>query len=187
MDMQKIEELVLVFSSGDETQCFEAREALRIMGKPILQPLEMLRFRQEGNAYTEIYKALVAIGDDIFAVEGIEGLSKKFIKAISSGANKSRQYAAEEVHILSVDALMRWGLEVPPVLDQKVSTCHICGRKSTELRMGICALHTCEVAVCKEHAHVIETRFGLFDGSGGAWFCTVEHHKQANENHLGWN
>jgi hypothetical protein len=187
MDMQKFEELVLVFSSGDEVQCAAAREDLRAMGVSALQPLGMLRFRQEGNAFTEIFKTLIAIGDDVFAEKGIEGFPEKFLKTINSGAKKSRQYAADEVYSLSMEALMRWGLEVPPVLEQKVHTCHICGRKSTELRVAVCGLHTCNVAVCIEHAHIIETRFGLFDGSGGAWFCTKEHHKHANHNHTDWN
>jgi hypothetical protein len=186
-DRQKIEKLVSEFADGNETQCANAREELRSMGKSALQPLEMLRFRQDGNAYTEIFKTLIAIGDDIFVEEGKDGFGKTFLKTINSGANKSRQYAAEEVYTLSVAALPRWGFEVPPVLEQKVLTCHVCNRKSTELRVGVCALHTCDVAVCQEHAQIIETRFGLFDGSGGAWFCTEEHHKHANHNHIDWN
>ena len=185
--MQQIEELVSVFAEGDESQCSAAREELSAMGKSALRPLEMLHFRQEGNAFTEVFKTLIAIGDDIFVEEGKDGLSKSFLKMINSGAKKTRQYAAEEVHTLSVAALTRWGLEVPPVLEQKVLTCHVCARKSTELRVGVCALHKCQIAVCKEHAQVIETRFGLFDGSGGAWFCTKEHHKHANHNHMDWN
>lgn len=186
-DMQKIEILVSELDNGDESLCAAAREELQAMGKAALQPLEMLRFRQEGNVYTEIFKTLIAIGDDIFTSEGIDGFSKSFLKTLNSGANKSRQYAAEDVHTISVAALTRWGLEIPPVLDQEVLTCHACNRKSTELRVGKCALHTCNVAVCQEHAQIIETRFGLFDGSGGAWFCTKGHHKHANHNHLDWN
>jgi hypothetical protein len=186
-DMQKVEKLVSVFTDGNEAQCATAREELRVMEKSALQPLEMLRFRQEGNAYTEVFKTLIIIGDDIFSEEGKAGLSKSFLKTINSGANKSRQYAAEEVHTLSAAALTRWGFEIPSVLDQKIFSCHVCDRKSTELRVGICSLHTCDIAVCKEHAQIIETRFGLFDGSGGAWFCTEEHHKHAIHNHTDWN
>jgi len=185
--MRKIEELVSVFAEGDADQCAAAREELRAMGKSVLQPLEVLRFQQEGNAFTEVYKTLISVGDDIFITEGKDGFSKSFVKAINSGAQKMRPYAAEEVYTLSVAALQRWGLEVPPVLEQKVLTCHVCGRKSTELRVGICALHTCDTAVCRDHTHIIETRFGLFDGSGGAWFCTEEHYKHANHNHIAWN
>jgi hypothetical protein len=185
-NVQKIEELIFVFTEGDESRCALAREEFRAMGKSALQPLETLRFRYEGNAHTEIFKTLIFIGDDIFAEEGNAGFSKTFLKTINSGAKKTRQYAAEEVYSLSVAALTRWEIEVPPVLDQKVSTCHVCGRKSSELRVAICSLHSCYVAVCNEHAHIIETRFGLFNGSGGAWFCTSEHRKHANHNFLDW-
>jgi len=185
--MQQIEDLVSVFTEGNASQRAAASEALRAMGKSALQSLEMLRYRQEGHAFTEVFKILIAIGDDIFVAEGKDGFSTSFLKTIKSGAQKTRQYAAEEVHTISVAALTRWGFEVPPVLVQKVLICHVCDRKSTELRVGVCALHTCEVAVCKEHAQIIETRFGLFDGSGGAWFCTKEHHQHANHNHLDWN
>ena len=185
--MQQIEKLVSVFSIEGEIQCATAREELRVLGKSVLEPLEKLRFRQEGNAYTEVFKTLISIGDDIFLDEGKDGFSKSFLKAINSGANKSRQYAAEEVHTLSVAALTRWGFDLPSVLDQKILTCHVCNRKSTELRVGLCALHLCDVAICKEHSQIIETRFGLFNGSGGAWFCSEEHYKQANHNHTDWN
>jgi hypothetical protein len=184
--IKKIEALVAIFSEGDEVQCARVREELRAMGKSALRPLEMLRFRQEGNAYTEVFKTLIAIGDDVFAEEGKEGFHNEFIKTINSGAKKTRQYAEEEVHTLSVDALTRWGFEIPTILVQKVLTCHVCGRKSTELRMGVCALHTCNLAICKLHAHIIETQFGQFDGSGGAWFCTPEHRKHANHNPIDW-
>lgn len=185
-DVQKIEDLVFVFAEGDESRCAVAREELRAMGKSALKPLEMLSFRHEGTAFTEIFKTLISIGDDIFAEEGNVGFSKTFLKTINSGAKKTRQYAAEEVYSLSVAALTRWGIKVPPVLDQKVLTCHVCGRKSTELRVGICSLNSCDIEVCNEHTHIIETRFGLFDGSGGAWFCTSEHRKHANHNFLDW-
>ena len=185
-DSQKIRELVFVFTEGDESSCAVAREELRAMGKSALQSLEMLIFSHEGNAYTEIFKTLISIGDDILAEEGNAGFGKSFLKTINSGAQKTRQYAAAEVHSRSVAALNRWGLKVPPVLDQKVLTCHVCGRKSTELRVGICSLHSCDIAVCREHTHIIETRFGLFDGSGGAWFCTSEHRKHANHNFSDW-
>jgi hypothetical protein len=85
-----------------------------------------------------------------------------------------------------VEALTRWGLGVPPVLDQKVLTCHVCGRKSTELRLDKCTLYSCEMEVCKDHAHIIPTRFGQFDGSGGAWFCTKDHYDHANMNPNDW-
>lgn len=185
--MHQIEKVVSGFAEGDEAQCAAAREILRALGKSALQPLEMLRFRQDGKALTEVYKTLIAIGDDIFAEEGTDGFSESFLKTINSGAKKTRPDAAEEVHRLSAAALKRWGLDVPSVLDQKILSCHVCGRKSNELRVGVCALHTCEIAVCQEHAQIIETRFGLFDGSGGAWFCTPEHYKHANHNHTDWN
>jgi hypothetical protein len=187
VDTGKIEALVLVFSDGDAKQCAESRSRLRAIGKAALAHLEMLRFRQEGNAYTEIFRTLIDIGDDVFEKEGAEGLSEQFIKTIKSGAKKTRPYAADEVQTLCIDALLRWGFDVPPVLEQTVYTCHVCGRNSTDLRVRVCSLHTCDAAVCKDHAHVIETRFGLFDGSGGAWFCAEAHHTHANHNHIDWN
>jgi len=185
-DWQKVENLVNIFSEGDMDKRAGARKELRLMGKNALPFLEMLRFGQEGKAFTEVYQVMIDIGDDIFAREGIEGLSEDFIKAIQFGAKKIRQHAPEEVHTLSAAALARWGLEVPPVLEQKVLTCHVCGRKSTELRVGLCFLHTCNNAVCKQHAFVIETRFGLLNGTGGAWFCSQEHQHYANHNFSVW-
>ena len=186
-DVAKVMELVGQFSTGDEEQRAAAREDIRAMGRVALRPLGMVKYQQEGNAYTEVYKTFSAIGDDLFAAEGKEGLTKEIVKTMQSGAKKTRQYAAVEVYTLSVDALTRWGLEVPPVLEQKVYSCHICGQKSTELRIGVCALHSCDTAVCRDHAHVISTRFGQFDGSGGAWFCTIGHFNHANKNHTDWN
>lgn len=187
MELAKVTELVGQFATSDEAQRAVAREEIRAMGRAALEPLNMLKFKQEGETYTEVVKTFAVIGDDLFAAEGKEGLDKEILKAMQSGAKKTRQYAAEEVHTLSVDALTRWGLEVPPVLDQKVHTCHVCSRKSTDLRVGVCALHSCDTPVCREHAHLISTRFGEFNGSGGAWFCTKEHHSHANKNHVDWN
>lgn len=186
-DMEKVMELVGQFATSDEAQRAAAREEIRAMGRAALKTLNMVRFRQEGEAHIEVFRTIAAIGNDIFLAEGKEGLDKDILKSMEFGAKKTRQYAAEEVYLLSVNALTRWGLEVPPVLVQKVTTCHVCGRKSTELRIAACALHSCDIAVCKEHAHLISTRFGEFDGSGGAWFCTKEHHERANKNHVEWN
>ena len=186
-DATKVMELVGQFATSDEGQRSEAKEEIRTMGRAALKPLNMVKFKQEGEAYTEVFKTFAAIGDDLFASEGKEGLDKVIVDTMESGAKKTRQYAAEEVHTLSVDALTRWGFEVPPVLEQKVYTCHVCGQKSTDLRVSVCALHSCDTAVCKDNAHIISTRFGQFDGSGGAWFCTKEHHNHANKNHVDWN
>ena len=54
------------------------------------------------------------------------------------------------------------------------------------MRVNLCAIHTCDIAVRKEHTHIITTRFGQFDGSGGAWFCTQEHYDRANKNYIEW-
>ena len=186
-DVQKIMELVGLFTEGNESQCAAAREEIRAMGRAGLSPLYNVKFQLECEAYTEVIKTFAAIGDDLFAAEGKEGLDKEIVKTMNSGAKKTRQYAAEEVHTLSVDALTRWGLEVPPVVEQKVLTCHVCGRKNTELRVKKCGLHSCDVTVCKYDAHIIPTRFGEFNGSGGAWFCTNEHYDHANKNHVDWN
>jgi len=186
-DVSKVAELVGQFATRDKAQRAAARENIRAMGRAALQPLMMVKFQQQGEAYTEVFKTFAAIGDDLFAAEGKEGLDKVIVDTMESGAKKTRQYAAEEVHALSVDALTRWGLEVPPVLEQKVHICHICGRESTEARVKVCALHACGSAVCKDHAHIISTRFGQFDGSGGAWFCTKEHFNHANRKHTDWN
>jgi len=186
-DMAEVTELVGQFATSDEAQRTAAREEIRAMGRAALQPLNMLKFRQEGVAYTEVFKTFAAIGDDLFAAEGKEGLDKVILDTMTSGAKKTRQYAAEEVYTLSVDTLTRWGLEVPPVLEQKVLACHKCGRKSTELRVQVCALHSCDTTVCKDHAHIISTRFGQFDGSGGAWFCTKKHYNHADKNYIDWN
>jgi hypothetical protein len=171
-DQKRIMELVEILGS-DATQRENATNELRCS--------------QEGETYTEIYRIFAAMGDDIFTAEGAAGIGQEILKAMKSGAKKSRQWATEEVHTLSVDALTRWGVEVPPVTEQAVHICHVCGIKITEERVMVCGLHSCDNDVCREHSHIIETRFGQFDGSGGAWFCTDEHYQHANHNHVDWN
>lgn len=186
-DMEIVTALIAKFSSNDAFERRQAHEILRAMGRSALGSLSKLRFRQEGDAYTEVFKAAAAIGDDLYTAEGPAGLDKEILDMMVSGARKIRPYASEEVYTCSVEALMRWGQAVPLVLVQPVYACHMCGRKSTDLRVDVCALHTCAIPVCRDHAHIIPTRFGEFDGSGGAWFCTAEHLAHANKHFIDWN
>jgi hypothetical protein len=172
---------------GDTAQRESASKELYEMGPAVIKPLYMMHFSQEGEAHTEIHRILASIGDDLFAAGGPEEIEQEILKAMKSGAKKSRQWAAEEVYTLSVDALNRWGVAVPAVTDQAIHVCHVCGKNITEERVMVCGLHSCDNAVCREHSHIIETRFGKFDGSGGAWFCTNEHYNHANHHHIDWN
>lgn len=165
----------------------KASKELQAMGRAVVKALYLTHFGQEGEVYTEIYRIFAAIGDELFAAEGIAGIEQEIIKAMKSGAKKARQWATEDVHTLSVDALIRWGMEIPAVTNQTVHSCHECGKNSTEERVMVCGIHSCDNAVCREHSHIVETRFGQFDGSGGVWFCTKEHHQRANHNYLDWN
>ena len=184
IDTNLIIELVAKLA-GDSPE--KASSELIGIGPDLIKPLYRLHFSQEGDAHTQIYRIFAAIGDEVNVAEGVDGIQKEIIKAMKSGAKKSRQWAAEEVYTISVSALTRWGLEVPPVSDQQVHSCHVCGNKITEERIMVCGLHKCDNAVCREHSHVIETRFGQFDGSGGAWFCSKDHHEHAVRNHTDWN
>lgn len=186
VDQKRIIELVNKF--GDDVANNEAsREELRSMGRDIVKILYTGHFQTDGQTYIEIYKTLAAIGNDLFAANGAENIENDILKAMQSGAKKSRLWADDEVFYLSIESLTRWGVTIPSVTDQEVHTCHVCGKKLTEERIHVCGLHRCNNAVCREHAHIIETRFGAFDGSGGAWFCTAEHLSHANQNHIDWN
>lgn len=184
--LERIMQLVSDLNKGDEVEYSAARDELQAMGRAAVKPLYMLHFSQESKAYIEIHHIFSAIGDDLFAAGGTKAIEPDIIKAMNSGAKKSRLWADEEVHTLAVAALTRWGLEVPPVANQTIHSCHICGKSITEERIKVCALHGCDQSVCRKHSHIIETRFGEFDGSGGAWFCTAEHYKRANHNYIEW-
>ena len=86
-----------------------------------------VHFQTNGQTFTEIYKTLAAIGDDLFANGGAENIERDILRAMQSGAKKSRLWAADEVFTLSCEALTRWGVEIPPIIDQKVHVCHVCG------------------------------------------------------------
>lgn len=187
VDVEKIIELVVQLGIGDSEQRTTLREEIRSLGPLALPTLNLVKHRLEGEAYIDVIKTIIVISDDLFAVEGKEGLDTETLKTIGSNAKKIKQHAGEEVYTLSVDALTRWGFEVPPVMVQKIRTCHVCGVKSTEQRVEKCGLHSCDKEVCKKDAHIISTRFGQFDGTGGIWFCTQGHHHHANYNHLDWN
>ena len=105
--MEKVTQLVENFNSQDDAERTNAREELCKTGKEAAKTLYALHFRMEDPSHTEIYKVFAAIGDDLFAAGGTNDIPKEILKAMQSGAKKSRQYASEEVYSLSVEALAR--------------------------------------------------------------------------------
>ncbi len=181
------EVLDLVEKLNDVQQRESAKNKLISLGRSAVKPIYMAHFSQEGEAYLELYKIFIEIGDGLFVINGSMGIEKEIQLAMESGAKKNRQWAPKDIYTLSVDALNRWGLDIPPVNDQPVISCHVCGLKITEQRVKVCGLHSCNNAVCHQHRFLIKTRFGNFDGSGGVWFCTKGHYDHAQHNHIDWN
>ena len=143
----------------------------------LISALYIAHFKREGEAYNEIYRIFAALGDKMFASDGIEGVADRIIKVMHSGAQKSRQWIPDKIHTLSIDALKRWGLEVPPVIDQPILVCHVCGINITEQRVKRCFLLSCQNAVCRKHAKIMKNPTGTEN-----WFCTAAHYNEANHN-----
>jgi len=143
----------------------------------VADKLYLAQFSKEGQAHIAIYRVLAAIGDRIFKSDGAAVIPGNIIKAMEGGAKKSRQWVSDEVHNLSIDALTRWGLEIPKIIEQPVLICHVCGKKITEERIKRCFLLRCNRNVCHEHAVILKNPSG-FDN----WFCSKKHYQEATHN-----
>ena len=178
MSDEKLLELIDQLENGDEREIVSKEILAMCAAEPaLISTLYLAHFNKEGEAYNEIYRIFLVLGDEMFESDGTEGIEQEIIKAMSMGASKARQWIPEEIHSLSIGALMRWGLEIPPVKVQPILVCHICGAKITEQRVKRCFLLSCENAVCREHAKIMENPSGF-----GNWFCTQAHYNEANHN-----
>lgn len=181
-DLEKIMGIITMLGAEDESLRAEAQAEIRAMGDGAIPYLNRARGQPKRYPYVEVFRMLTAIGDDLFEKGGQAEISKSIIDTMKFGASSTMKSTPEEVKEIAIQALAKWELEVPEPTKAKVFHCHVCNRSSTELRVMKCFLWDCDNAICGEHAHIIETRFGKFTGTGGAWFCTAEHKEFANKN-----
>lgn len=181
-EFEEVMENIGLLSSEDPAVRELAETKIRAMGEAAIPYLNRAKGQKERYSYHHVFQMLVQIGDDMFAVGGNTNINQSIIETMEYGAKRVLKSLPEEIQEFSIAALTRWGLDVPEPYVPKVLRCHICGRPSTEIMVKGCFLLSCEKAVCEEHTFIMETRFGKFTGTGGAWFCTKAHYEYANRN-----
>ena len=170
--LKRIEQL----NSQDETLRSQAQLEIKAMGIDAIPYLNQARGQPKRYPYVEIFRMLAVIGDDLYADAGAQNIVKSIINTMEFGAKSILKSTPEEVKEIAVQALTRWGLEVPKPHQPKTVYCHQCNRPNSKITVVNCFLMDCQKPVCKDHAFIIE------GGYRGTWFCSDEHRQYALNN-----
>jgi hypothetical protein len=174
-ETDRIMGLIELLNSEDKALCEAAQKKIRGMGMDAIPYLNRAKGQPSRYDYLEVFKMLAGIGDDLFFEGGAENIERSIVDTMEFGARSILKSTPEGIREPGVQALSRWGLEVPKPYEQEISRCHVCDRSNSEIIVRNCFLLDCRKLVCEEHAFII-------DGGFGTWFCSMEHKKYALEN-----